>query len=140
MFIKQISVFLENENGRLKAFTKVLGDNDIDMKAICIADTIDFGILRCVVDDPEKAVKILKESGFTASITKVIAVSLDDTPGGMSNVLDLLEGADIGVDYVYSMLRESESTAMIIFKVSDPERAGKILTDAGIKLFCLDEL
>lgn len=140
MFIKQISVFLENENGRLRAFTKVLGENNIDMKAICIADTVDFGILRCVVDDPEKTVKVLKENEFTASITNVLAVSLDDTPGGMNRVLKLLEDADIGVDYVYSMLRESESTAMVILKVTDPEKAGSILKEDGVKLFCANEL
>ena len=90
MLIKQMSVFVENTTGRLAQLTRVLGNDGIDIKASCIADTVDFGILRCIVDDPEEATRVLKEHGFTASITEVIAVELEDRPGGFADVLEIL--------------------------------------------------
>lgn len=140
MYIKQISVFVENSTGRLSSFTKVLADNNIDMKALCIADTVDFGILRCIVDDPEKATAILNDSGFTASITEVLAVEMKDIPGGLHSVLEVLSAKGIGVDYVYSIIRSREDHAVIVIKVAKPEEAGKILKEAGIKLYCQEEL
>ena len=105
MLIKQMSVFVENTTGRLAELTRVLGNDGIDIKASCIADTVDFGILRCIVDDPEEATKVLKENGFTASITEVIAVELEDRPGGFADVLEILAKEQIGVDYIYSTIR-----------------------------------
>jgi len=132
--IDQISVFLENEVGRLSAFSGTLEENNINIKAICIADTADFGILRCIVDKPEEAVEALKHKGFTASITKVLGISVGDGPGGLHHVLDFLSKEGISVDYIYSLVRSADGQAELIFKVDDPESAGKILADNGIKV------
>lgn len=127
MLVKQMSVFVENTTGRLSDLTGVLAENNIDIIACTIADTVDFGILRCIVQDPEKATKTLKEHGFTASITEVVSVSIDDTPGGLDSVLRKLAAADISVDYIYSTIRSEEGKAIIIMKVADPQKAIEIL-------------
>jgi hypothetical protein len=140
MFIKQVSVFVENETGRLSDYTKILKDNNIDMKAVCIAHTVDFGILRCIVDDPDKAVNVLNENGFTASITTVIAVSFENVPGALHSVLEKLADEGIGVDYIYSMIRSETGKATLIFKVGDPEKAGKVLMENHISLLCMKDI
>ncbi len=140
MLIKQMSVFVENTTGRLADLTKILADNGIDIKASTIADTVDFGILRCIVPDPEKATEILKEAGFTASITEVVAVSLEDKPGGLHKVLKILSEAQIGVDYIYSTIKSQEDEAVIMIKVEDPAKAVEVLTTKGVKLFTTNEL
>ena len=127
MLMKQMSVFVENTTGRLSDLTGVLAENGIDIIACTIADTVDFGILRCIIEDPEKATEILKEHGFTASITEVIAVSVEDRPGGLDRILRILAGAGIGVDYIYSTIRAVEGEATIIMKVEDPKKALEIL-------------
>ncbi len=127
MLVKQMSVFVENTTGRLADLTGVLAANGIDIIACTIADTVDFGILRCIVEDPEKATEILKEHGFTASITEVIAVSAEDKPGGLDKILRSLAEAEIGVDYIYSTIRSKEGEAIIIMKVADPKKALSIL-------------
>ena len=127
MLMKQMSVFVENTTGRLSDLTGVLAQNNVDIIACTIADTVDFGILRCIVEDPEKATEILKEHGFTASITEVIAVSVEDRPGGLDKILKILAKAGIGVDYIYSTIRAVEGEATIIMKVEDPKKALSIL-------------
>lgn len=140
MLINQMSVFVENTTGRLADLTKILADNNIDIKASTIADTVDFGILRCIVPDPEAATEILKKAGFTASITEVVAVSLEDKPGGLHKVLDILADSDIGVDYIYSTIKSREDEAVIMIKVEEPEKAVEVLKANGVKLFSMDEL
>lgn len=140
MYIKQISVFVENTTGRLAEFTRVLKDNNIDMKALCIADTTDFGILRCLVENPETTAEILRDNGFTASITEVLAVEMKDLPGGLHSILEVLSQASIGVDYVYSIIRSREDHAVVIIKVDDPGEAIDALTNAGIQLYCQKDL
>lgn len=140
MLIKQMSVFVENTTGRLAELTRVLADDGVDIKASCIADTADFGILRCIVDDPEEATKALKENGFTASITEVIAVELKDKPGGLADVLEILSHENIGVDYIYSTIRSDEGAAIIVIKVEEPQQAIDVLTARGVTLYCMDEL
>ncbi len=140
MLIKQMSVFVENTTGRLADLTKILADNGIDIKASTIADTVDFGILRCIVPDPEKATEILKKAGFTASITEVVAVSLEDRPGGLHKVLKILSDAGIGVDYIYSTIKSKENEAVIMIKVENPEEAVDVLTKNGVKMFAMDEI
>lgn len=140
MLIKQMSVFVENTTGRLADLTRVLADAGIDIKASCIADTVDFGILRCIVDDPEAATKVLKENGFTASITEVIAVELADRPGGFADVLEVLSAEKIGVDYIYSTIRSKEGTAIIVLKVEDPQQAINVLQKHNVKLYEMKEL
>lgn len=135
MYIKQISVFLENTAGRLSQFAKTLADNKIDIRALCIADTVDFGILRCIVSDPEKATEVLKENNFNASITEVLAVEMEDIPGGLHKVLEVLDGAEISVDYVYSIIKSKENHGVIILKVKDPKKAVAVLENAGITMY-----
>lgn len=108
MIVKQVSVFVENTVGRLADLTKILTDNNIDLKASTIAETVDFGILRCIVEEPEKTVKILVENGFSASISEVTGVSLEDKPGGLHKVLAVLAEAGIAVNYIYSTIKSAE--------------------------------
>ena len=140
MLIKQRSVFVENTTGRLAQLTRVLGNDGIDIKASCIADTVDFGILRCIVDDPEEATRVLKEHGFTASITEVIAVELEDRPGGFADVLEILAKENIGVNYIYSTIRSKEGAAIIVLKVEDPQKAIDVLLSNNVKLYKAHEL
>lgn len=135
-----MSVFVENTTGRLAELTRILAEHGIDIKASTIADTVDFGILRCIVPDPEAATEILKEAGFTASITEVIAVTLEDRPGGLHKVLKILADNEIGVDYIYSTITSKDGEAVIMIKVEDPKKAMDILTAAGIKLYSMEDL
>ena len=138
--IDQISVFLENEVGRLSAFSGTLAESNINIKAICIADTVDFGILRCIVDKPEEAVEALKHKGFTASITKVLGISVGDGPGGLHDVLDFLTSAGISVEYIYSLVRSADGQAELIVKVDDPVVAGNVLAANGIKVLSAKDI
>lgn len=134
MLVKQISVFLENKSGRLAEVTKILGEKDIDISALSIADTTDFGILRLIVNKPEEAERILKENNFTVSCTDVIAVSVVDEPGGLSVALKALEEAAIGVEYMYAFVGKTTSEALVIFRVEEPERAVKVLDENNIRV------
>ncbi len=132
--IKQISVFVENKKGRLAKITEVLGQGGVDLVALSIADTTNFGIMRCIVSDPEKAITTLKNNGFTASTTDVIVAEVTDQPGGLAQVLRLLDQADISVEYLYSFVRTPNTNALILFRVEDIDAATKTLQDGGIKL------
>jgi hypothetical protein len=134
MLVKQISVFLENKSGRLAEVTKILGKKDIDISALSIADTTDFGILRLIVNKPEEAERILKENNFTVSCTEVIAVSVVDEPGGLAVALKALEEAGIGVEYMYAFVGKATSEALVIFRVEEPERAVKVLDENNIRV------
>ena len=140
MLIKQMSVFVENTTGRLAELTRILAEHGIDIKASTIADTVDFGILRCIVPNPEEATMILTEAGFTASITEVIAVSIEDKPGGFHKVLQILADNDIAVDYIYSAIQAKDDKAIIMLRVEEQEKAIRVLTSNGIKLFSMSEL
>lgn len=140
MLVKQISVFVENRIGRLAELTKTLADNNINLVAITVADTIDFGILRCIVDKPDEAVSVLKNGGFTASVTKVLAVEMDDKPGGLATVLEVLVNEGLNVEYVYSFVRSRKGHALVLFRVADPEKAMSVLQEKGISLLCLDDI
>lgn len=132
--IKQISVFVENKKGRLAKITDVLGQGGIDLIALSIADTTNFGIMRCIVSDPDKAITLLKNSGFTASTTEVIVAEVTDKPGGLANVLELLDSAGISVEYLYSFVRTPNENALILFRVEDIATATKALETGGVKL------
>ena len=131
MIVKQVSVFVENTVGRLADLTKILTDNNIDLKASTIAETVDFGILRCIVEEPEKTVKILVENGFSASISEVTGVSLEDKPGGLHKVL---AEAGIAVNYIYSTIKSAEGKAIIMMKTSDAAKAEEVLKASGVEL------
>ena len=134
MLVKQISIFLENKSGRLAEVTRTLGENDIDISALSIADTTDFGILRLIVNKPEKAERILKESDFTVSCTNVIAIGVQDKPGGLAKALEVLDRESIGIEYMYAFVSKTEDEALVILKVEDPEKAVKVLMDNGISV------
>lgn len=140
MFVKQISVFLENKPGRLSEVTKVLSEKNIDISAISIADTTQFGILRMIVNKPEEAVAAIKEAGFPVSTTDVLAVEVADRPGGLNHALQVLRQADVSVEYLYSFIKRNEDKALILFRVEDPQKAVKALEAAGIKLYGSNEI
>ena len=129
--IHQISVFVENRFGRLAEVTGVLKDNNIDIRALSIADTTDFGILRLIVNDPEKAAASLKAAGMTVSKTEVVAVRLADTPGSLHSILCALKDAQIGVEYVYAFLTKKNDDAFVILRVEDNARACDVLVKQG---------
>lgn len=119
MFVKQISVFLENSKGTLAALTGLLGEHNIDLIALSIADTEHYGILRCIVTDTDKCASVLRENGYTVRLTDVMAVCVQDKPGGLSEILHLLTNHDISVEYLYSFVRSTGNYAMVIFHLSD---------------------
>lgn len=134
MLMKQISVFLENKKGSLATLTKVLGDHDIDISALSIADTANFGILRIIVNKPDEAVKVIREAGFTVNTAEVMAVKVPDRPGGLARVLAILEKGDISIEYLYSFVRRPDESALILFRVEDLNKAMNVLQDSGIEV------
>ena len=140
MLVKQISIFLENKSGRLAEVTSVLGENGIDISALSIADTTDFGILRLIVNKPEKAEEILKENGFTVSRTNVIAIAVIDEPGGLAAALKALDREQIGIEYMYAFVGKTSKEALVILRVENPEKAIGALTKNNIKVIPSDEV
>jgi hypothetical protein len=134
MLVKQISVFLENKSGRLAEVTRVLGDSNIDISALSIADTTDFGILRLIVNKPEEAEGVLKENGFTVSTTSVIAIAVVDEPGGLAAALEVLNKEAIGIEYMYAFVGKTTSEALVILRVEDPDKAIDALSKNNIKV------
>mgnify|MGYP000915922400 FL=1 len=130
---KQISVFLENKAGRLSHVTRVLGDAGINIRALSIADTSDFGILRIIVNDPARAYRILKDASFTVSETEVIAVQVSDSPGGLAAVLEQMSEANLNIEYLYAFLGTSENDALVVFKVEDMDKTCITFKEKGIK-------
>jgi hypothetical protein len=127
MTIQQISVFLENKSGRLAEVTTTLGEAGVNMRAATIADTADFGILRMVVNDPKKALETLEKKGFTAKVTDVFAIEMDDRPGGLGSIMRLFHETGVNIEYLYSSLENKNDKAVVIFKVDDIEHGNKII-------------
>jgi len=127
MTINQISVFLENKSGRLADVTKVLADGEINLRAMTIADTADFGILRLVVNNPDKAARLLEENGFTIRITKVLGIEIDDKPGGLHKIMELFKENGLNIEYLYASLENKNQKAVVIFKVEDVNLGIKII-------------
>jgi len=140
MRVKQISLFLENKSGRLAEVTRLLGQKDINIRALSIADTTDFGILRLIVSHPEKAFEALKDEGFTVSMTDVIAVEVDDKPGGLGAVLQVLQDAGINIEYLYAFLEKSSNDALVVFRVEQVDDAIKVLQTNGINILKGEEV
>ena len=132
MLIKQLSIFTENKPGGLAPIIDVLGKNNIDISALSLADTSEYGILRLIVNNPDLAVSVLRESGVIVKITDVLAVAMDDTPGGLSRVLEIFVNADINVDYMYAFVGAVNNKALMVVKVSDAQLAEDALDNAGI--------
>ncbi len=134
MFIKQLSVFIENKAGRLSEILNVLSENNIDISALSIAETTDFGVLRMIVSDPEVAKLKLRESGVIVKTTEVIGMVLDDTPGAMAKAITLLSENGIIVEYSYAFLSSNNNGALVVIRTDLPDKAEKVLLDAGIGL------
>jgi len=132
--VMQVSVFLENKAGRLAEATEVLGNNGINIRALSIADTADFGVLRMIVNNPEKAMDILKKSDFTVSETEVIAMEVPDRPGGLAEVLKLLTSRDVNIEYLYCFIEKSGESAIVVLRVEEVEGAKEILKNGGVNL------
>ena len=140
MLIDQISVFVENKPGRLAGIMEVLRQSGVDLRAITVADTADFGILRIIVNDTDKAIEALKNDGCTAAVTKVIAFRIPDVMGALYNVIEKITAADINIEYMYSVMGKMEGRADIIIRVQDIEKAMAILKENGVMLISGDEL
>lgn len=140
MYMKQISVFLENTIGRLTDFTGALEKHQVDIKAMYVAETTDFGILRVLVTDPEKTKEILSESGFNAVITDVLAVEVDNVAGSLHKILEKLTSQNIAVEYIYSALQLKKDKAILVFKVKEGEKAITLLEKAGVKMLVTEAL
>jgi hypothetical protein len=132
MRVEQISVFLENKTGRLSEVTAILSEANINIRALALADTSDFGVLRLIVDDTDKARQALKNNGFTVGKTDVVAVEVADQPGGLHNILTMLHHAAINVEYMYAFVRSSGSNAVMIFRIEKQAEAIRLLESKGV--------
>jgi len=138
--VKQISVFIENRSGRLREVAATLGKNKINIRALSLADTSDYGILRLIVDKPQQALSALKKANFTLSETDVIAVEVSDKPGGLAEVLDVLGEAGINVEYMYAFVEKSSNNAVMIFRIEDIDGAINVLTEKNITILGNDRI
>ncbi len=133
MQIQQISVFLENNAGRLADVADVIAKSGVNIRAISIADTADFGILRVIVNKPEQAAEALTKAGFTTRLTEVMAVEIDDAPGSLSKVMALFRDTGVNIEYLYASLEGEKHKAVVIFKVQDLAHGLKIVAEHGLK-------
>jgi hypothetical protein len=132
MSVRQISIFLENKKGRLAEVTRLLAARGVNIRALSLADTADFGVLRIIVDDPDACLAALKTNGIIAQVTEVLAVETEDKPGGLSQVLAALEGAGLNVEYMYAYVEKKKANAIVICKIDDKDRAAAVLKENGI--------
>ena len=132
MSVKQISVFIENKKGKLAEATRYIAEHDVNLKALSIADTQDFGILRIICENPEKANEVLQSGGYITTMTDVLAAAISDTPGSLASILEVLSEANVVVEYTYAFL-SAKAGAYMIFRVDDNQSAAASLAAAGIK-------
>ena len=132
MKVKQISVFLENKAGRLSEVTAILSEAGINIRALSLADTSDFGVLRLIVNNSDKALDALKNNGFSVGVTDVVAVEVTDRPGGLHHILEMLQQAQINVEYMYAFVHQSGKNAVMIFRFDRINEAIEILQKDGI--------
>ncbi len=134
MAIKQLSIFVENKEGKLVTITDTIAKANIDIRALSVADTQEFGIFRLIVTDPEKAKAALESSGCFVSITNIVGVAIADEPGSLSKVVNILARHNINIEYMYAFITVSKKFAYVVLRVADNAAAEKILTENGIKL------
>ncbi|MCD7828344.1 MAG: hypothetical protein LUG85_07425 [Clostridiales bacterium] len=135
MSVKQISVFIENKPGKLAEVTRFIAEKNINLKALSIADTQDFGILRIICGDADAAVSAIKDGGYVATVTDVLAVEIEDKPGSLAEILEYLAKAEVVVEYTYAFLSvKNNESAYMIFRVDDSAKAEKALTEANVKV------
>ena len=141
MTVKQLSVFVENRAGRLSAITRMMANDGVNIRAMSIADTKDFGILRLIVDDSEKAMKVLKDNNFAVTITNVMAINIADRPGGLAEAMECLYKNNISVEYMYAaFINSADETAYLILRVDKTDEGVTALTEGGFKLVSDEEL
>lgn len=140
MLIKQLSIFIPNKKGSLSQLTDILIAHNIDIRAIAVFDTSEFGILRVVVDDPDRAVEILNKEGVVAKVSKVIAVEPEDEPGSLNQIFSILRDADINIEYIYSFIMRKKEMPYIVLKVDQQEKAVEELTANGINVINKEEI
>lgn len=131
MIIKQLSVFVENKKGKLASITETLANNDVDISSLALADTTDFGVLRIIVDKPDVAYRALTEAGVVVKITDVVAVAMDDVPGGVSGALNVVSENNINIEYVYACVGKTQGKALMVIKPEELDRAEAVLYQAG---------
>ena len=134
MKVEQITVFLENQSGRLADVASILAAAGVNIRAVSLADSADFGILRLIVNDTDKASQVLKAEGFTVAKTEVVGVQVPDRPGGLAEILRTMKANQVNVEYMYAFVHKSAVNATIIFRLDDPETAIACLQQAGIKI------
>ena len=134
MKVEQISIFIENKSGRLAEVTTILGFAGVNIRALSLADTSDFGILRLIVNDRDKAISALKGKGFTVSKTEVVAVEVPDQPGGLASILHVLDKDSINVEYMYAFVERCGANSVIIFRFDDTEKAIAALSQRGFNI------
>ncbi len=132
MHVEQISVFLENKSGRLSEVTGILAETGVNIRALALADTSDFGVLRLIVDEKEKAVAALKDNGFTVGKTQVVAVEVEDKPGGLHRILEILKSNDLNVEYMYAYVKHTAQNAIMIFRFDNIAAAIQTLQAQGV--------
>ena len=142
MTIEQLSIFVENKTGGLAEVTRTLADNNIDMRTLSIAETQDFGVLRAIVDDPPFSVREggFIRPGYISTVTPVLAVAIDDRPGGLNRVLQVLVDNDINLEYTYAFVTRKSDIAYMVIRVADNDRAIQVLTENGVRLVSAEEL
>lgn len=140
MKVNQISVFLENKKGRLTEVCTLLGNSDINIRALTVAESEDFGVLRIVVDKPEKTLEALKASGFVANQTDIVAVEVADRPGGLARVLKLLSDADVNIEYMYGFVEKHGDSALLVFRFEKPDEATQLLQSHGVRVLQKEDI
>ncbi len=138
--IEQLSVFLENQPGRLAQMCRVLGDAGVNMRAMMVAETGEYGVVRVLCDTPHRARRVLDEAGFSATLTDVVAIEVPDRPGGLADVLEVLGRAGVNVEYAYCYVEPAGESAVYVFRVEDSAAAGEALIEAGFGVAGVDRL
>jgi len=136
----QISVFLENKSGRLAELTNALAKASVNIRALSLAETIDYGVLRLIVDKPAAARKALSEAGFTVTETEVVAVEMPDRPGGLAGIVDLVTQRGLNIEYLYAFVGQRGENAVVIFRIDDVKAAVAALQQGGARILSADEL
>ena len=140
MKVNQLSVFIENKSGRLADVTNALADGNINIRALSIADTIDYGLLRLIVNDPAAAKKTLTDSGFTVAMTEVLAIEVPDKPGGLAGIIETLAASGINIEYMYAFVGSTGENAIVIFRIEKVDEAIPILQQKGISILSGERL
>ncbi|MBO7473780.1 MAG: amino acid-binding protein [Ruminococcus sp.] len=130
--VRQISVFIDNKPNQLAGVMRMMKESKINARALTVADTKDFGILRMIVNDTDKAVEKLKAASFAVAVTEIVAISIPDSPGQLSRVLDILGSRNVNIEYLYTFLGKSDRSVSFVIRVDDNENASEALTDGGI--------